>query len=179
MIRQLLFLLLPLIFITNIFSQDSTITKKRELRKNMVAFSPGLTFIPAGTIENVETTGVMVPTIGFDYLRRLHKNWEIGVMVDFEFGKYSVPKKYDNLKRHNAIVFALVTAFTVPNTNLNFYGGVGVEFEQHKHLGLLRLGAEYQIRLGEKGWFLGPNVFMDYKDHYDTWAAAIAIGKEF
>lgn len=166
-------------FITKIFSQDSTNIKKRESRKNIIAFSPGLTFIPAGTNEDMSSSGITVPTIGFDYLRRIHKNWEIGIMIDFELGKYGVPKKYEDLKRHNALVLAAVSAFTIPNTNINFYGGFGMEFEKHEHLALLRVGVEYTINLGDKGWVLGPNAFMDYKDHYETWAVAVAVGKEF
>ncbi len=179
MIKQLLFLLLPLIFTANIFSQDSTNTKKRESRSNTVAFSPGVTFIPAGTNEDMSTSGVTVPTIGFDYFRRVHQNWQVGLMIDIELGKYGVPKKYDDLKRHNALLLAAVSTFTIPNTNINIYGGFGMEFEKHEHLTLLRVGVEYTINIGETGWVLGPNAFMDYKDHYETWAVAVALGKEF
>ena len=159
------------------FSQSNTPTQEEPKFTNTIAVSGGFTHVPKGASLEQQATGFFLPTVGVDYLRRISPHWEIGVMLDLELAKYQIPS-IDDLDRHNAVVTALVTAFAIPKTNINLFGGIGMEFETHEHLPIFRLGAEYQIKFGDEGWFVGPNVFMDYKK-YDTWSLAFAVGKEF
>ncbi len=161
----------------NTFSQTKNKVEKELMFKNTIAVSGGVTHVPKGANLEQQATGYFLPTIGIDYLRRITSHWEIGVMLDLELAKYQIPS-IDNLNRHNAVVTALVTAFAIPKTHINLFGGIGMEFETHEHLPIFRLGAEYQIKFGDKGWFMGPNIFMDYKK-YETWSLAFAIGREF
>ena len=62
-------------------------------------------------------------------------------------------------------------------SNWNLLGGGGIELEHNHNLAVLRVGVERSIPFG-KNWVIGPAFFFDFKEGYDTWSLALAIGKE-
>jgi hypothetical protein len=75
------------------------------------------------------------------------------------------------------MIVALMGAFALTKS-INIYTGGGVEFEESHHLGIISYGAEYSFKL-KNNFFIAPGISMDYKKNYNTWSAAIVIGKEF
>jgi hypothetical protein len=147
-----------------------------EEAKHLISASLGYTFIPkADGLEASEAGGFFVPSIGLDYFYILSHKWEFGIMVDVELDHYLIIDK--ELERENAIITALVSSYK-PNPNWNLIGGLGMEFERNENLVVLRLGVERPIKLGNN-WILGPSFLFDFKEEYDTWSLALAIGKEF
>jgi hypothetical protein len=159
---------------SRIYAQEEASTHHEE--KHLIALSLGYTHIPKGAeSHHAEATGVFVPSIGLDYFFRIHKRWEIGMMVDAEFGEYIIVHK--ELNRENAILFAGVGAFKITN-HWSVFGGAGIEIEKNENLAVLRLGTDYSFSLG-KGWLVAPSFIYDLKEGYDTWSISLGIGKGF
>ncbi len=96
-------------------------------------------------------------------------------MADIELGNYVVINK--DLNRENAFIIAGVGAYTISD-HWTVFGGGGIELEKHNNLAILRLGLEYNAKLGN-GWIIAPGLFFDFKEGYDTWSLVLAIGKAF
>lgn len=75
---------------------------------NRVVFSLGYTWIPQGDdLDQTESEGgYFVPAVGFDYFRKVHERWEIGVMWDWELEHYII--RNEDLERERSMLFALV-----------------------------------------------------------------------
>jgi len=167
---------LPILFILCLFSFNTFAQENEQEKKNLLTVALGYTFIPKGSApEAEEADGVFVPSIGIDYFRRLHPRWEIGIMTDIELGEYVIFEK--DLNREYAILLTAMVNFNLTK-HINFFAGGGMEFEEHKNLGIIRLGGEYVFRL-PKNWVISPGFFFDFKEGTDTWSLSVAIGKEF
>ena len=138
---------------------------QEHVKKNLLTAALGYTYIPKGSaLEAEEADGILVPSIGLNYFRRIHPRWELGLMTDIDLGEYVIFEK--NLNRKNAIVVTAIVSFTVTR-NINLFAGGGMEFEEHLNLGVIRTGAEYAFRF-IKDWVLAPGFFYDFKEGIDT-----------
>ena len=137
--------------------------------------SGGYTHIPEGADHVDGEKGVWVFTLGVDYLYRLNEKWLVSGVVDVEFGDYLVIDQ--DLGRENATVVAALGVYEVME-NWGVFAGGGVEFEQHRNLALIRIGTEYAFPLGG-GWTIVPNVLVDIKQEFNSYALAVAVGRWF
>ena len=143
---------------------------------NMIAITFGYTFIPSGgELAANEARGFFVPTIGFDYYRRVATKWEIALMADVEFDHYLIVDK--ELERENASIFVIAASYGLTET-LHILGGVGAEFEKHENLFVTRIGLEKTFPL-TKGWMISTNALYDFKEDFDTWSIGVGVGKDF
>ena len=169
--KRLLLLLLIILSYINSYSQEN-----EEEKKNLLSISLGYTYIPQGASHEAEVAdGVFIPSIGIDYLRRIHPRYEIGLMFDMEFGEYIVIDK--ELNRENAIAIVAIGSFSLTK-HINVFAGGGIEIEKHHNLGIIRLGTEYNFRF-KKGWVIAPGFIYDFKEGINTWSLSVAFGKEF
>ncbi|KXX68627.1 transporter [Flammeovirga sp. SJP92] len=146
-------------------------------KKQFISITIAQTFIPKGAnMDNLNHKGHFVPGIGFDYLYRVKPKLEVGVMLDFELGRYIIPHK-DDLVRDHAFVVAGVLAYSI-TPHWNVFGGGGIELEKHHNLGVFRLGTEYNFEIG-KHWSIPVGLFYDIKEGYDTFSLSVGIGKAF
>ena len=141
----------------------------------MFALAFGYTYIPKGAaLDASEAEGFFVPSFGLDYFHLLDRRWELGIMLDWELDHYLIFEK--ELERERAFIATLTATHKLINWHLQ--GGLGVELEKNEHLVVLRLGLERPIHLGNR-WVLGPAVYFDIKEGYDTWSLSVSIGKGF
>ena len=112
--------------------------RKKETR-NFASVTYALTFIPKGMGgDNFEHRGHFVPGLGLDYLRRFNEKWEAGVMVDWEFGTYLIPREMP-LLREDVIIGALVIAYS-PIRSWAIFTGPGFETDSHHSFFIYRIG---------------------------------------
>ena len=75
--------------IPNIYAQEDEFEQSEE--KHLIIIALGYSYIPEGGEEGeTEANGVLVPTLGVDYMYRLNRKWEIGLMADVEIGNYII-----------------------------------------------------------------------------------------
>jgi len=171
---SILVLLIGFMSNSNVYAQEEAGTHHED--KHLIALSFGYTYIPKGGDENqTETTGVFIPTLGLDYLFKINQRWEIGLMTDIELANYVIVHK--ELNRENAFIVTAIGSYKILH-HWSVFGGAGIELEKHKNLAVLRLGTDYLFNLG-KGWELGPGLYYDLKEGYDTWSLSVVIGKGF
>jgi len=119
-------------------------------------------------------------TWGLDYKRRIAKRWAVGVLLDYAGGEL-----------RNAVLAPMV-AFWPGLGNLQLMAAAGVEFHQgrdgdgHRKSGegggtdkdatyfLLRLGAGYDIHLGES-FGIVPNLNLDFVNNEKVWVYGLAF----
>ena len=149
--------------------------EKEVEKRHLITFAFGLTYIPKAEREE-NNPGIFVPSVGLDYFYRITHKWEIGTMFDFEIDKYFVPEiQGTGIDREYVFIATIVGAYSIlPGWSV--FGGRGIETDKHHTLGVIRLGSEYQFKLGKKGWVLGPGFFVDIKEGYSAWSLGIAIG---
>lgn len=149
-----------------------------EKEKNVISFAYGYTYVPkASAIQDKEANrGFFIPSIGLDYLRRVSKRMEIGIMTDLELADYLIIDR--DLERNKAFVGALVMAYSIKEGS-NIFFGPGYETDRHHSFFIFRLGFEHSFLLGNGGWVITPGSFYDIKYGYDAWSVAIAVGKMF
>jgi len=146
-----------------------------ELR-HFISLSFGYTYIPDGAeLGTTEADGFLVPSVGLDYMYKVTPRWEIGIMMDIELDHYLVVDK--ELERENAFIAVLVGLYKV-SPRFSLFAGGGIEIESNENLAVLRVGADTPIPIGRE-WILAPTLIFDFKEGYDTWSFALAIGKEF
>jgi hypothetical protein len=144
--------------------------------RHVVSATFGYTYIGEGAeLGASEANGVFVPTFGLDYFHVIDRKWELGIMVDLELDHYLIVEK--ELERENAFIATLMAVHKLRRT-WYLFAGAGIEIEGNKNLAVLRLGMERPLRL-RNNWFLGPAIFFDIKEGYDTWSLSIGIGKKF
>lgn len=183
--RELIYyiLLLNVLSVLFIFPQRSfaqEVTGKEESEsmesRHFISLSFGYTYVPkGGSLESTEATGAFVPSIGLDYFYRIKPRWEIGTMMDVELDHYLIIDK--DLERENAFIATVVGLYKI-FPRLSVFAGGGIEIEHHENLAVFRAGIDSPIPLG-RGWVMAPTLIFDFKEGYDTWSLAIAIGKEF
>ena len=174
MIKNILFTLLFYLILNIAFGQHEETEGEKE-SKHLITVALGYSFIPQGSSHGEEADGIFIPSIGVDYFYRLSPRWEIGTMIDMELGEYLVFEK--ELDRKNALVISLIASYRL-TPHINLFAGGGIELERTHNLGIIRLGGEYAFKF-KKGWMLAPGFFYDFKEGYDTWSLALAVGKEF
>lgn len=136
----------------------------------------GWTHIPkAGSVDDTEATGFLVPTIGLDYMYKISPKWEVGTMMDLELDQYLIIDQ--ELERENAVIITAIGLYRLL-PHLSIFAGGGIEIEHHKNLAIFRAGIDSPFHLG-KGWFLVPSFIVDFKEGYDTWSFKVSFGKEF
>ena len=96
-------------------------------------------------------------------------------MANIELGNYVIIHKELNLE--NAFIVAGNGVYKLTD-QWSVFGGMGIEIEKHKNIGIFRLGTDYSFSLGN-GWIIAPVFSYDIKEGYDTFALALAIGKGF
>lgn len=144
--------------------------------KNVLTGTFGYSFVAKGTeVNGTEAKGVLVPSIGIDYFRKLNPKWDVGMMIDLELADYLIFEK--DLNRSKALVVTAIVAHNFTE-HITLYGGGGMELEKHENLLVARFGVEYAFKYSS-GWVLAPGFFYDVKEGYDTWSISLAFGKEF
>ena len=119
-------------------------------------------------------------TWGLDYKRRVAERWAVGALFDYAGGDL-----------RNAIVAASVS-FWPGLGNLQLLAAPGIEFHQGRNTGehrksgegggsdkdatyfLVRLGAAYDIHLGER-FGLAPQINIDFVNNEKVWVYGFAI----
>ncbi|WP_200975303.1 hypothetical protein [Echinicola sp. 20G] len=173
--NSILLIILSLFFVTPLMAQEEM--EEEGETKNRVLFSLGYTWIPQGAeLEEMEVgDGFFVPAVGFDYFRKIHERWEIGMMWDWELDHYIVIS--EELERERAMLFALVANYELTEKWAVFAGG-GAEFEKNENLAIFRLGTEYAIEM-QNNWEFVPALMFDFKKGYDTWSLSLGFCKKF
>jgi len=168
-------LIISLLVVNNIFAQNEN-AEHLVAGKHLITGAIGYSYIPKGASKDAsEAEGVFVPSIGMDYFYSIAPKWEIGIMVDIEFGEYFIFEK--DLNRENAFIVTAIGVYSLTN-NLSLFAGGGIELEKHHNLAVFRVGTEYAFKF-ENGWLLAPGLFYDIKEGYDTWAIQLSVGKSF
>ncbi|QDH78344.1 hypothetical protein FKX85_04535 [Echinicola soli] len=144
---------------------------------NRVVFSLGYTWIPqADDLDEAESDGgFFVPAIGFDYFRKVHERWEVGLMWDWELEHYII--RDENLERERSMLFALIANYELME-HWSVFGGGGIELEKHENLPVIRIGTEYSVEMGQQ-WEFIPSFALDIKKGYNTWNLAVGFCKRF
>ena len=149
---------------------------KQELNyKHLVGVGFGFTFVNVNVSGSTsEASGLYIPTVSLDYDYHLNPKWALGFMGAFEFDQYVVTD--NQIERENALILALVGKYNFTKYFAVFAGG-GIELEQHDNLGVLRLGVEYAIDVGEH-WALVPKFHFDFKESYNTWSLRLNFARK-
>jgi len=133
------------------------------------------THIPKG-IEGT-STGVTVPTWGFDIDYFFHPRWSVALQGDIKIASFEVEEENIELKRSYPISLVPVLHFHLKR-HWSFYSGVGYELESHGNLLLWRIGTEYSFEITED-FEIALNLLYENKEEvYDTWTFGIAFNKK-
>lgn len=144
--------------------------------KNLVMITFGYSHVPEGShLDNADSKGIFIPSIGVDYVRAINTKWELALMMDFELDHYIIAKK--ELERERAFVAVLGVGYNVIS-HLSILVGTGIEIEQNENIYITRIGTEYNHHFG-KNWVLTPSFMYDIKKGYDAYAIAVGIGYTF
>ena len=161
-------------FISFSFSQEES----EEEPKNYGSITYALSYVPKGSSHSSpDKEGHFLPGFGFDYMRKVTKRLEVGLMFDVELSEYLISSN-DNLPRENALILCLVGNYELMKNWGLFFGG-GVESDKHKTFGIVRVGTEYNFPILPNNWSLPVGVFYDFNSGYDTWSLSIGLGKRF
>jgi len=123
--------------------------------------------------------GTFVPTIGIEYQYAFEERWAFGGVVEVEMDSYLVLDR--ELEREHAILVVPEAYFDmVGNERLawSLIAGIGIEFETHENLPIVRLGTALEIETGKR-WDLTPGLRFDWKDEYGTIVIELSLGKRF
>ena len=144
-------------------------------KRHKLALAVGYTHIPEGVDEVEGDKGVWVPALGLDYYYRLNEKWKIGLAADIEFGEYLIVDR--DLNRHNAFILVALAGYELMPFWAVFAGG-GIELEDHKNLGVLRVGTEYEFMF-QRDWLIAPGLLVDFKWEFTSWSVYVAGGRVF
>lgn len=166
-----------LIFLLSFISTQAQEMEQEKEIKHKIALFFGFAHVPKA-IENGESIKPEnLPTIGLDYFYELNQKWELGVVLDFELGKYAVDFGGENIPREFALVTGVVANYSLWR-GWSIYAGPGVEFERNKNLFILKTGTEYEFELG-KNWGLHPAFSYDFKKEYGSYFFGVGVSKGF
>ena len=156
-------------------TERETSSAEELAKRHKLALAVGYTHIPEGVDEVEGDKGVWVPALGLDYYYRLNEKWKIGLAADIEFGEYLIVDK--DLNRHNAFILVALAGYELVPFWAVFAGG-GIELEDHKNLGVLRLGTEYEFMF-QRDWLIAPGLLADFKWEFTSWSVYVAGGRVF
>jgi hypothetical protein len=106
--------------------------------------------------------------IGFDYLRRFHEKWEVGLQLDIDWKK--------NFTHFEGIQIAAIAAYSITN-KWPVFAGFGIEGTEEHSIGFLRVGTEYTFFIDKKEmFFIAPGSFIDMNTESVTPSLMIAVG---
>jgi hypothetical protein len=163
------------------FAQEHELEEEEHEGKNRIGFVAEATFIPEGTSSehgeetNGDSKGIVVPTIGLEYTRTLSHHWDVGLSAELELDHYIILDK--ELDRENALILVVFATYRLVGTWFIF-GGAGMEYENHKSLGIFRFGTAYEFLMGN-GWDFTPAFTFDHKIDVNSFALGFSIGKRF
>lgn len=158
------------------FTQEEKGEKAKIEKQSFASVTLAYGIVPQGSNEDNIEKGHLVPAAGADYLYRVAPKWEVGIMVDFEFATYVIPRE-NNLIRERAFITVPVLAYNIlPPWSL--FVGYGIEFEKHKNLGIFRLGTEYSFPLKNR-WIVPVGIFLDVKERYENFSFSVGLGRSF
>ncbi|WP_194766773.1 hypothetical protein [Tamlana sp. I1] len=163
------------LFTLSVFAQEEN--EFTSEKKNQINFVFGYTHIPSAFEDGDREDPVFVPTIGLDYFRTLNEKWVLGMILDLELANYIVEFNREDLERDKALLVGVLAGYKVIE-ELTIMAGPGLEFEDHKNLFVMRIGAEYEIELGNS-WLLLPSIDFDFKQEYTSYGLNVGIGKKF
>jgi hypothetical protein len=160
------------LFTTNfMLAQES-----KKLGKNFFGASFGYSHVKDATSSGgTEAEGLLVPSIGLNYFRRASEYAKFGIMTDIELDNYLIFE--ENLERENVLIVVAVGSFAFQE-HFTLLGGFGREFDQHKNLSIVRIGAEFPFEL-KKGWEVIPEFLYDFKEGYDVYTFGVSFGLNF
>jgi len=156
-------------------TERETSSAEELAKRHKLALAVGYTHIPEGVDEAQGDKGVWVPALGLDYYYRLNEKWKIGLAADIEFGEYLIVDR--DLNRHNAFILVALAGYELVPFWAVFAGG-GIELEDHKNLGVLRLGTEYEFMF-QRDWLIAPGLLADFKWEFTSWSVYVAGGRVF
>jgi len=160
---------------TDSLTERETSSAEELAKRHKLALAVGYTHIPEGVDEVEGDKGVWVPALGLDYYYRLNEKWKLGLVADIEFGEYLIVDK--DLNRHNAFILVALAGYELMPFWAVFAGG-GIELEDHKNLGVLRVGTEYEFMF-QRDWLIAPGVLVDFKWEFTSWSVYVAGGRVF
>ena len=168
-------LIFIIILCTSVLAQEHN-----KVFKNRLGLSFGGTYIPTASSNEScdcadENEGIVVPTIGLEYTRSLNDKWAIGSLVELELAEYIILD--EDLNRHNALIVVAFAMFKILPQWFISAGG-GIELEQHKNLGIFRIGTGYEIHLNN-GWDIAPFFAFYHKIEFNSFSLGLSIGKAF
>ncbi len=143
--------------------------------KHQLALLVGYTHIPSGFEEGKKTDALFVPTVGVDYFILFKEKWKLGLVVDYEFAKYLVNFKENELERDRALIIGILAGYEFAE-GWSLLAGPGVEFEKNKNLVIFRSSIDYVFDLGNE-WGLFPAFSYDFKQEYSSWSVTVGVSK--
>lgn len=122
---------------------------------------------------------IVVPAFSFDIEYWVNHHWAIGFHNDAEM-LFTLEGHGDELLIENEYPIVLtLDALWHAWKGLIVFGGPGIELEPDEHIGIFRLGLEYEIPIGHD-WDVFPSVFYDTRfDRNNAWTTGLGVGKRF
>lgn len=159
------------------FLTGSLLAQEAEFPKNKLAVVIGHAHISEGQRDG-EHTGLLLPSWGLDYDRRLSEKWSIGLHSDVILENFKIEIDEIVEERSSPLATALMVGFK-PGKHLMMLAGGGGEFAKEEHFGLVRLGLDYGFELPEE-WELGVSLMSDFKiNAYNSWIFGVGVSKLF
>jgi len=113
-------------------------------------------------------SGESMTNIGFDYLRRIKRKWELGLQLDIDWQK--------NFTHFEGIQIAAIVVYSITD-KWPVFGGFGIEGHEGHSNGFIRIGTEYTFFLDKRQmFFIAPGVFIDMNIESVTPSIMIAFG---
>lgn len=135
----------------------------------------GHTLITPGSAD----TRLFVPSWGLDLEYWGRGDFGLGIHTDVEIQDFVVLNaEEEEIERNEPVILTLDGLYS-PVHGLILLLGPGLEFEEGRGIGLVRVGVEYEIPIG-KSFDLFPTVFYDRRfDDYATLTIGLGVGKVF
>lgn len=151
---------------TVIFSQEDKSIKEDTLKLKDIMPVNTIT-VGLGRAYDI-FSGDPFSNIGFDYLRRFHEKWEVGLQLDIDWKK--------NFTHFEGVQVAAIAVYSITN-KWPVFAGFGIEGTEEHRIGFLRVGTEYTFFVGKKGmFFLAPGSFIDMNTESVTPSVMFAVG---
>lgn len=169
--------LLLVLFTHILFAQHHLPKENKEAHGGFrVAALIGHTLVPTESAD----AQVFIPSWGIDVEYWFSSQWGVGLHNDIEIESFIIlGPEGEEIERVNPLVITLDALYR-PWKGLVLLAGPGIELERDNNFELFRLGAEYEIPIGNH-FDLAPSLFFDQRlgDGYYTWNFALGVGKTF